>query len=141
LSGATALAAGDHHTIAIKGEITPGAWVSVFSTTHWDTTWLPGFASTSFTLGDGVNSKSSSLLLSATKLRMTYTVNGSSTPQLNNDSPPSFWVLFPQRPAGTWTDEVNIPAGGIPAGAQLTPDVSDAGMTAVTISNLEVFVV
>lgn len=125
-------------------------WVAAFGPTHWDApgggsgfTWN-GSAFVNPGPGPGVDqitAKTSGLLASAQKIRITYTNVGIAVPYIT--LPSGFQQAFPEELSdGTWTDTlwIYLPPDGIPVGSNIMMDPGESGLESVTISNIEVYV-
>lgn len=119
-------------------------WVPVMGPTYWSTSGLPwngtAYASNSIMVGDGLYSTDNSVLKSATKVRVTYTNVGSTSPYIADINGTGMGSFFAQRANGTWADVTDINGWVINQGTWLSFDVGDTGLSSITVSNIEVYV-
>lgn len=133
----------DVPTAAFPNSGPPGnTWFSVMGTTYWTTSGMTGtgpYTDSGIMVGDGLLSNAVTLYGSATKIRITYTNVGTSSPAISDIYGTGLNSFFPQRGTGTWTDEATI-NWTMGADTFLTMDSADSGLSSVSITNIEVLV-
>jgi hypothetical protein len=121
-----------------------GNWVQALGPSHWnadDFTWTGSAYTRSnpLMLTAQIVARESALLVAATRIRLTYSCDGTSYPNLKIEQ---YWnCVFASREAGAWSDETDVVGSvGITPESTLTLLTQNSQMTTASITNIEVFV-